>query len=220
MPMPVNPKIVTNDVLEIIAYTWMDSQLSMNRFHYACSTHGGVGVSLSTILNILSGFYKPVYQQVLCAVANYLGVSGRIISPSARKTTLLWNKDKAIGLGGANPLPKQTAGMFTKVTGSPGRLGRGRSYIPFPSTADQSPGLDVPTAGYMTNLGLLAGVMAAQRVITGGGADTVTLDPVLAHLGPPVTYLNWNTATARQKWATHRSRGDYGRFNPIPDALA
>jgi hypothetical protein len=142
-------------------------------------------------------------------------VNSRRVIPYVNKTNYIGLPKNVVGTAGAQPLPRQTCGMFTKQTGFPGRTGRGRFYAAFPSASDQSLVNDLPTAGYMTRLGALAANTFAIQNLT-NGASTCDAIPVLFSRVAPSTSYTLVGATARTKWATHRSRGDYGRPNLLP----
>lgn len=116
------------------------------------------------------------------------------------------------GLAG-DVLPTQTAGLITKRTAVPGRRGRGRAYIPFP-TESYNDANGLPTNAYMTPAGALA-FSISQSVLVGTLIDGNYLDPVILHRDTGGT-SDILATLARQKWATQRRRGSYGRPNVSP----
>lgn len=212
------PAVQVNDVIEvrIACFEGATGQLSLNTSHYNVASVSVPNiVTLTDIAQNLDNYWAADYKAVLCIGATYYGTAARILRPVGRKS-LTWGYIGNTGLGavGTPLLPKQTCGMFTRQTGVAGPGGRGRLYIAFPASGDnEAPGR--PTAGYMVNLGVLAGKLTNSRAIVVGGA-TVNIDPILFHVSSPATITLVQGATARRKWATHRTRGDYGRVNTLP----
>jgi len=217
--MSADPFVLTNDILELNVYCVNDEQVSINRLHYIATSINGSGGTLSGFLSTVNAALKPNYLPVLSSLSQYVGMSARIIYPLNHKTYYLWLKSKAMGSGGAILMPRQTCGMFTKQSGLSGPSKRGRVYVPFPSTADQQGGIDSPNAGYMVNLGSLAGAMSGPQFWSITVGNNTSASPLIYHRSLPTSSVIWGNATAKHKWATHRSRGDYGRSNVIPDAL-
>lgn len=218
--MAATPVLVVNgDLVEANIYCVQTNQVSINRVHYKVTALTAPGVSLADCVAAVDSAAVGNYKLLLSSAAGYSGVSGRIVFPVARKSLYSYTKiSSGAGTAGFNLMPRQTCGMFTKVSGIPGPGGRGRMYVAFPSTADQDATGDRPTAGYMLNLGAFAAGMFAQLPV-GVGASTATLVPVIYKKINPAASPAWTTASARRKWATHRSRGDYGRPNVLPDEL-
>jgi hypothetical protein len=118
------------------------------------------------------------------------------------------------GTGGPTPLPGQVSGMLTKRTGFPGRSGRGRIYIPFPSDAFVEPTNNVPTAAYVGKLQQIANFYAADFSFVAGGTS-YTFQPVLFRKKTK-TVTPLTAVQTRPRWATQRRRGNYGRVNVPP----
>lgn len=212
-------QVVNGDLLEVNVYCLQTNQISINRLHYTVTALTTPGVSVADCLPEIDTAIHAAYKDVLSSAAKYAGLSGRIVYPVLRKSTYDYNKTNAgDGTQGFNLMPRQVCGMFTKVSGVPGRKGRGRLYVPFPSTDAQAATGDFPTAGYMVNLGVLAAI-SFSLINVGVGASTCVLKPTLYHVADPSQSVFWVGATARRKWATHRSRGDYGKPNILPDGL-
>jgi hypothetical protein len=209
------------DIVVTNIYCQFAEQVSINRLGWLCTATAGLGITLRDVCTSLSALVGPTYKALLANNAMFYGVDARKFI--GQKLSLA-NNDNSVnsgpGTAGADAQGRQVAGMFTKLGNIAGRTGRGRVYVPFPSTTDTDAD-GVPTAGYMVNLGTLAAQLFA--VLNVAGAGTGTLAPQLityprpTHT-PPIVLSSraWTAATARQKWATHRSRGSYGRSNPLP----
>lgn len=207
---------ILNQYVEIKAYTYLDNQLGIN-VHYGyldAMTAGPVASAAGT--NAISTYMAGLLKPIITSAALYLGVSvrqsgGGIAGPWAT----VWSKTaQGYGTGGADPLPKQATGLFTKITPIGGRSGRGRTYVPFPSTTDCEPDGN-PTAAYIVKLNSYATAVSNVRPIPG-------LFDIRFGL------MRWNTLasfkavtdySSRDRFATQRRRGDYGRVNAIPPQL-
>ena len=174
--------------------------------------------SVRNIATMLEPLLAPSYAQLVCNIASFAGLSLRNFYPYTRRTLYSWVKDIRPGTGGPDPLPRQVAGMFTKQTIMPRQAGRGRFYAPFPCLTDTDVPKDRPNAGYMVRLGLMAGAVLAVRTLA-VGADSVTLSPIVMSKSSPSQSFGIGNCVAKQLWATHRSRGDFGRPNQLPPAL-
>jgi hypothetical protein len=162
--------------------------------------------------------FDVVLSATLIALLNntaaYWGVGAQRIRPLPIGVEALWQGSAGPGTAGASPMPKQIAGIFSKITAFGGRAMRGRVYVPFPTDLDNSSPSDAPTVGYMTRLGAFAANVVATTAVT-GGAGNASMVPVIYHrVSGNVDIIIG--ATARQKWATQRRRGDYGRPNDPP----
>lgn len=212
MAGPVIP-LALNDVVEATVVCRFDEQIALNVLGYKATAIVGVGVALDAFVTQLDAAIAAAYKDLMCNVAEYYGVMARVVAPV--KTIYVSTKvTQGDGVAGADPLPRQCCGMFTKLTSHAGPSGRGRMYVPFPAQLDCD--IDTnPTVGYMVRLGTLAGILASPQAVV-VGADSMTLSPCL--LNPPAyaAPFLWQFATARQKFATHRSRGSYGRANAVP----
>jgi hypothetical protein len=145
--------------------------------------------------------------------ARYVGVALQRLSPLPLSVVITDNTNQANGTGGANELPLQVSGIVTLKTNLAGRANRGRMYIPFPPVAAQ--GTDGhPTNGYVTAVDTLAAIAILPQTV-GTAPNQVVLTPVVYHKRLNTT-TDITDKVARQRWATQRRRGDYGKPNPIP----
>lgn len=213
--------VVSGDVVLTRTVCSFAGQVSMNVAGWTVGTVVAAGVTLLEIADDLDAFFSAVYPALLTNNAQYYGLGARKFVGQRLSLEFAGTANVSAGTGGATPLPTQTCGMVTKQSAVAGPAGRGRIYVPFPDASmNAAPG--IPTAGYMTNLGLMAARYANPRVVVGAGGS-VTLTPAIVryprpNLPTPILLgtTPWANATARQKWATHRTRGVYGRLNSLP----
>lgn len=219
MAVPTIP-VVDGDVCIASVVCYDQEQISINALGYLIGGSAGGGATLQSLATALDTAVFAAYIALLNNQAFYLGVSARKFVGNKLSLPNTTKVNTGAGTAGADAMPRQATGMFTKQSALPGPAGRGRVYVPFPAVLDNG-ATPIPTAGYMVRLGTLAGILAAPLALTGPGTATAT--PVIiryprpAHV-PPITLATvvWSTATARQKWATQRRRGSYGRPNVLP----
>jgi hypothetical protein len=208
--------LVTGDVWQLKVYTYQGNQLGLNVLFYRL----GISTGSPTAENQIQSIYTQIGAVLLPLLENTaiyygLGLTRWMVRPTP--SAIYYQNGGAAGAAGAGPLPGQTTGMITKLTGLGGRANRGRVYVPFPARASATGSPLIPTVGYVTALAAYAGVILTNLTTTDGGLNGQTWLPVLKHgnaFPPSVTLING--ATPRQKWATQRRRGDYGRANQIP----
>ncbi len=201
-----------NDIYEVKVYTTLGNQAGLNVFHHLVSNVVGTGVSDQQLADHYAGLYPSVYKNIMSSAASFRGVGVRRIKPTI-SLEVYSTIGQGPGLVTGDPLPKQIAGMITLRTALPGRANRGRMYVPFPAEAHNDADT-TPTAPYMVLLGNL-GMVVWSDSVAGGGANTQTMSPGVYHraLG---TLTRLTTYTTRDRWATQRRRGDYGKPNILP----
>jgi len=211
-------EVNVDQYLEIKVYTHLDGQLGINVHFGKIVELGGEGMADTALVNAISTWLAPVIKPLISSEALYCGVSVRQWQPTAPRWATLWSKTaQGVGTAGATPCPKQATGIFTKNTSLAGQAYRGRCYVPFPATTSVEPEGN-PTAAYLTALGNYC-----ARV---DGAENVDVD-----FGLVIAFglFRWRQASSwirttqclpRDRFATQRRRGDYGRVNAIPAQLA
>lgn len=216
-----NPVVVNGDTVLLSVVCYDDEQVSINRFGYLISGVAGGTLTLQDCVDTLDAPASTQWKGMINNQATYRGVMGSLFIGNRLTPFRSTIANAGPGTAGADALPRQTCGMFTKVSAVPGPAGRGRVYVPFPAVADNGAG-PIPNAGYMTRLGVMAGVLKAPLGVSVGPV-TATMTPVIVRYPrpsatPPVVFrtIPWADATARQKWATQRRRGSYGRPNVLP----
>jgi hypothetical protein len=191
------------------------SQAAWNTGYMVATAVAGAGGSdLDLAVSLDTGF-TAVYPPLLNNEAGYNGTSCQIVNTAGKATGTVQQSTAgaAVGTAGATALAPQTCGLFRRQTAFPKQAGRGRCYVPFPSTAHDQ-GAGVTTGAYQTLLQALAAVWAAP-VTVGAGGNTSTLTWILkpAGIGLTRTLTGYTTSIG---WATQRRRGYFGRLNREP----
>jgi len=204
--------LATGDVVRVKIACTCRNQLALNVLHYQCTLSSG-SVTTADCATRIDQVVEPQMKPLLSVNAQYYGVNVQLIDPvAAAADTEAGNAGAGTATG--DVLPLQVCGIITKRSALLGRKHRGRMYIPFPSEADNDSN-GVPSSTYFTNLAVLAAVVLAPITVSPGGG-TLTLFPCIYHKGQvPLTdiLIGW---TRRQRWATQRRRGDFGRPNSLP----
>lgn len=155
-----------------------------------------------------------LYNPLMYVDANYYGTQVYLLNPIGlppRPDSI--NVNTTPGTGPGSFLPTQTCGLISLRSATLGKIGAGRTYLPFPYGDANSPD-GVPTAAYQTNAAFLAGFLESNFVVIDGGV-TATFRPCL-YRGGTDTPRFIEEATVSGSWATQRRRGDYGRLNKVP----
>jgi len=208
--------IAVNGYLQAVVYCQLGDQLGLNVLNYKLTSCTEDPASEQLLCDALSALLKPKYADVLVSSASYIGVALRKMEAGG-PGAYYYRRNATVGNFDPDPLPRQVAGIISWRTGTSGRRGRGRSYIPFPAEENNTASY-VPSAGYLTAVQALrttilnTGAMAygdfgaATLALQIKAADSFTYTPVVFGLTPA-------------KWATCRRRGSYGRPNVLPDGL-
>lgn len=209
----VSTALALNDQIECRVVCIAGEQISINALHYKVTAVTGIACTTQDVATDIDSLVEVAYKALMGLPALYRGVECCRLFPTR---SVYANEATNVGPGGAGAdlLPRQTCGIFTKMSAVPGAAGRGRVYVPFPALVDDEGG-GIPTAGYMTRLGTLAGILLSNVNIV-VGVNTTTITPIIYHRGDPTTSVAWTFAAARNKWASQRSRGTYGRANSVP----
>lgn len=151
---------------------------------------------------------------LLSAGATYYGTQVSLmnpIGPAPRPDNTTINE--APGSGGAGLMPTQTSGLISWYSGQLGKVGQGRTYVPFPSPT-QNEANGTPVAGYISLLAALGSHLRSNIVIA-PGVVIGTFEKCL-YAGGISTPFFVDYATPRDAWATQRRRGAYGKVNKNP----
>lgn len=203
-----------NDVYRARVYCTLQNQTAINVLHWRVSGIGGAGLSDQDMADKLSADLAPFYKALISSGATYWGLSLQRISPGPIPIEVHTINAQGIGTGDLTRMPKQVCGYFNRKTTFAGRSEIARTYVPFPGEDDNGDATAAPTAGYMTRLGALAGHLIGT-IVLGTGGDTVSIIPVIWHRTTSSSTVIV-TAQAKQRWATQRRRGDFGRPNNPP----
>lgn len=210
MPMAVG------DLMEVKFYCLQAEQVGINVRHYAVTAMAGAGL---TELQLAIGFatlLAPKYKQLIAEGARFEGVGVRKIRPLPVSMEAFSANGSGPGTVTGDTLPRQVTGLLSLRTNEAGPRRRGRVYVPFPGEFHNAANA-IPSAAYTNLLSELGDALKANASIT-SGANTADLRPVIwSRVGG--TSADLTVVLARQKWATQRRRGSYGRPNAIPEEV-
>lgn len=190
-----------------------DSQVGVNVLHYLVGLVAGT-VNVQMAADAIAAYFSGAYIQLLSSTATFSGCKVRIIFPLPASSAAKSAAPPVAGNSGSARLPEQVSGLIKKMTGLGGRHGRGRLYVPFPSSVDSTP-LGYPSAGYLVSLANLASLVPGV-ITVGSGVNTAPLTPMILNRKKPLTLASVTPvsgAIARTGWATQRRRGYFGHHN-------
>lgn len=204
--------LAVNQRFRITAHCSLGNQVSANVMDWLVISLAGAPIDADNLAQSFSGLLAPLYKALLANTAKFLGVKAQCYDPfSGIPGSSQSGSD--FGTAGANALPPFTAGLIQKRTAAGGRRGRGRMYVPFPSTTDNNANGE-PTTGYLGRLGDLSDALVVNQIATGPGGSA-TLRHILHASIPTVT----NTVTSMPlvtEWATIRRRSFLRRGDTNP----
>jgi len=205
---------VVGDIVEIEVVIQVGSQIGVNLHHYLVGAATGPNPSLLDIADAVDNIIAVPYKNAISTFATYKGVGATNLS-GARTLQYTSVTRAGTGSGGSTLLPTQIRGLISWYGGLAGRQYRGRTYVPFPSqTAEDVSGN--PTGAYTTVLGILRNAIFTPITVTSGGGSC-TLRHGIFHRKAPVPYLSETVfAFTRNKFATQRRSGAFGKTNTSP----
>lgn len=202
------------DILRIKAACYSGNQLGLMVSHViikAVSTPAAFDPG--QIARRISDVQHAAIKACLDDDAKYLGHSAKLIHPVVSDEAFS-TVNEGYGTAAGDALPRQVSGIFTLTTGFPGRANRGRQYVPFPSEAD-NPNTATPSPVYVTAVSTLGTLFTVDLTATVVG-DTCTFGWIIYRRANPGASPLVTGHIARNKWATQRRRGNYGRPNEVP----
>lgn len=209
--------LMAGDVVEVRAYCQDSEQVSVNSFYFAVEGFA-VTSTVADAAALSAGTIAPVLKPLLNNNAFYLGLTARVVNRPPLLAAEENTSGSGAGTGGAIALPRQVAGLISWYTERAGPGGRGRSYLPFPpAAADVLDGL--PSAAYIIALQAFANaLLTLEDFNTGGRTANAELVVYSRHsIVLPGTHAYEITLyVARNKWATQRRRGSFGKPNNAP----
>lgn len=207
--------VVIGDTLQIKIYCKFRDQIGLNVRYLQVTNTTGASVTDQEVADRVALDVDALYRELLSIQARFEGVSAQIVLPVARDTVYS-NNGAGAGLTSGDPLPSQTCGLITLRSGFAGRSGRGRMYIPFPGEGDNDTVNATPSASYMDKLAVLGEYFESFAVVT-VGANSATMRWVITNYPDPAPgFVGILDTIPRQKWATQRRRGAFGRPNSLP----
>lgn len=202
-----------NDILKAQIFCVQNNQTSCNVLHFRVVSNGAVPLTEQQTVDDFSSVVATNLKPCLTSQADYYGVTLQRVAPTPVGAQWTSANGSGPGTSGGDAMPWQVAGLVGKKTALAGRRYRGRCYIPFPSEQDNQAG-GTPAALYLTAIGTFgnnvmmgwAAVVGLNALTTEGGVYSKVLNSFAAMLSAPF----------RTKWATQRSRGQFGRPNAPP----
>lgn len=201
------------EILTHSIFCSIGNQVSVNRFYWQVSLVGGSPATYDDAASQLDLFYAPLYKAVLANTAYYNGTVVQRVWPLPVLVRSIDDGHGGFGTAGANACPKQSAPIISYYTAFAGPGGRGRTYLPFPSTTDITT-LGEMTAGYKTNATVIAASRSAVFALSDAGRTAELTPGLWRRTGNVFTTID--LAFIRSKVATQKRRGDYGRANLSP----
>lgn len=203
----------TNDRYQIRLYCTVGQQTSINVLNYLITGANGT-VTDQQIATLMSTYVSDYYKSCLGNNANYYGLDLRKWSGTTLGVIYTSKAGSGSGAATGNLLPKQVAGIISLRVNAPGRHGRGRIFVAFPSTGSNE-GAGVPTLGYNGSVAALAAALVGPFTVVQSTGNNVTLQLCVRNRADgsqqPVA-----SVLVPFKWANQHRRGDYGRINPPP----
>lgn len=207
--------MAVGDVYKVRMVNYTNQQIGLTTF-YAVET---VATALMPdaslrIASLMDVALSATMKAWMSPSASYRGVDCRLVSPTLGLPNIAIGNDGPGAAAGSN-LPQQVSGLIASYSNPPSRRMRGRFYIPFPS--DTWSDLN----GYLN----AAGVAALQNVqsviaatIVAGGVDPGQWQVQHRYKSGPATFAYTSIIyyTSRDRFATQRRRGQYGRRNIPP----
>jgi len=206
---------VVGTLLQTSFYCTFAGQAAINVRGWRVSAVGGAGLTFGQINGLFTAIFPALYKPLLANVATYagLGIRGYKGQPLGLAAPAYDNGNAGVGTGGALMMPSGACGLIHLGTNTAGRIGRGRTYVPFPS-ASAATATENPTAGYVTALAALGTQLVTSQVLVSGG-DSLTLVPCIVQK-VTLNHIDITSFVAKSAWATQRRRSDFGRLNTTP----
>jgi hypothetical protein len=207
-------------------------QIGINTVYYQVIAKAGTGASDAEIALAQDNGVAAFYKALMANVSGWRGVSVQWLTSGDQilvpRNPVVSIANAGLGTYGTANLPANVSYVIGAQTANAGPAWRGRIYPFFPSVNGSDPNGEM-TAAAEVLLAQLANAFATPT-LAGGGGNTNTLMPVLAHVktkrvppAPPLPavpaiyiwqpIIDW---LPRQKFGTIRRRGQYGRLNPLP----
>jgi hypothetical protein len=202
------------DVYRCVLVTRNATQEGITTHYFIVLTSSAPGILQADVAKGIDSTLNAAMKALMYNGATYDGASAQKVVPPLGLLPSIWAASAGPGTAGATALPTQTAGVITWQSVFAGRGNRGRSYIPFPASADDT-GDGTPTAGYVTRLLAYKTALLAGFTVTDGLA-TETLGPIVWHKKTGLPGPTIFSARANARWGTQRRRGGYGRVNVPP----
>lgn len=207
--------ISVGDVLVARFVCQLDDQVAINRRLLRVTADDAVDPPTDTSLAAgLDSLFALAYKDSLVSDATYRGVSLQRIIPLPKTIPAVGSLNAGPGTQVGNPMPPQTAGVYSLRADFAGRTFQGRSYQPFPSDVSND-AEGKPTAAYRAVLSDLGLAFSNPIVINGTVSGSTTLQPTLDPTGAAPN-RDLTSFVTRLVWGTQRRRGGFGASNVPP----
>jgi len=222
--MPNN--LVQFDIVRATIVSYLPPQTAIQRFFYL------VGPLTGTVTDhdfnvAFDGVMATPWKGAMSHLASYRGTMAQILrplpTPGAATHFQVFRADEFTPNAGAGscsdpPLPGQVRGLVA-FFGTLARRGLNpRTYVPFPCVGAASPDGYTPTAPYISALDSIGLHLTSFGLVnpSPGNSCVVSLVDFRPKSLPTYVFENLTGYIVRQKWATQRRSGAYGRPNLPP----
>lgn len=207
--------MAVGDIYEVRVFSLFLEQVAVNVLHYRSTEMvGAPGASQAALLAALAVSLPIVWRPCMVTDSRFSGLTIRKVHP-VETAYQFTTATAGPGTGSAAANVRQTSGLVSKYTATPGRHGRGRIYIPFPGQDDVDPDTTLATDTYWDKLEDIRTAILAT-VPTGGGGDTEAFVMCVYNRESPATSPVLTSGISRRKFATQRRRGSFGAANALP----
>lgn len=216
--------MAAGDVAKVRTVCYTASQISVNVSFWRVVATGGALIPNSYVgFNLLFNLaMAPVYKPWMSSQARYRGTGCQLMQPASlfpATSEVTSVVSDGAGTGTAVMEATQVSGLIAWKTGLPGRHFQGRIFPGFADEVFQDTNGDLLAGG----VAVLDGIRLAYTtpIVLTSGVDTETWALCVRSVvpGPGLPLVTYNTVTtgiARNKWATQRRRGQFGRTNALP----
>lgn len=203
--------LVAGEYVEVKAYCQNDAQQAINSYFFQVGSVVGGVFTDETMASQIGADLATLYKPWLPSVCRYNGVRVQVLGIAPRPVYQISRSGAGVGARASAPLPSLTALLVSKFTQMGGSAGRGRTYLPFWSEADNDAN-GLPEAAGVALADALALYIFSPVVFLVGGV-TLTLNPVLwnrfTSTGTPITsYVIRDTTWYHQVRRANDNRPD------------
>jgi len=205
------------DVYQVKFFLKLAPQFGINIRHFQITAQTAPFTE-TDFANAISKHFASRYKPLMGMISTYFGISTQKGVAGSWVPQAVSSHSRGLGLAAGETLPAQATGLITLRDGMPGRAGRGRIYVPFPTEDHNVSGVGLPSpnvayVGLLNNLGLQMTTSVIQHVDV--PAHTAQLEGQIWHRGTGF-FTEILEFTSQVKWATQKRRGSYGRTNQDP----
>lgn len=205
---------IVGDIIETQVLTSFGNQIGLNVLHYRVATVVSGGTTLAAAAAVLDLGLHAAYKNAICNQATYRGI-GMTNLAAPRSVQTVSQGNLGVGTGGANMSPTQVRGLISWYSNLAGRRYRGRTYIPFVPTNGVTAAGD-PLAAYVTIMDAVRAVLQGGFTVTSGAPSTTYVLAIIHRNDNPLSASDVVLGVTRNRFATQRRSGAYGRANTPP----